>query len=168
MKIIVAKDEKGGIGLNGRLPWHIKEDLQRFATLTRGHLKAVLMGRNTWESLPKRPLIGRHNLVLSSTYTPDGEKYFNSIESVLSFIKTSKFEEVWIIGGEKLYTLFLTDMQLNKLVEQVYVTEVPGDYGCDTKFPELDADQYILRSCEFGVSVVFKVYDNKNYASVSI
>ena len=65
MKLIIACDPKGGIGFNGKLPWtNLQGDLLRFKELTTG--KVILMGRNTWESLPKKPLPNRINVVVSS------------------------------------------------------------------------------------------------------
>lgn len=175
-KIIVAIDENNGIGLNNMLPWKNKEDMKRFATLTRGNGKnAVLMGRNTWNSLPTHPLVGRHNLVLSrssvayssSNYFEHDEgriTFFKDIEYVLEYIRHKHFDDVWIIGGEKLYTEFMSVPELNKLVKEVYVTEIAGDYGCDTFFNKLDETQYeeISRGC-VGEKLKFKVYNNKNY-----
>jgi dihydrofolate reductase len=178
-KIIVAKDEKGGIGLNNKLPWHIKDDLKRFASLTRGNGKnAILMGRNTWDSLPIHPLLGRHTLILSRTsftyssvnmveYDEGRITLFKDMEYVLDYIRDANFEDVWIIGGEKLYNAFLSVPELNKLVKEVYTTEIHGDYGCDTFFGQLDASHYEEISCEcVGENhLKFKVYRNKMWGN---
>ena len=58
-----AQDKKGGIGKNGKLPWHISEDLKNFKKLTTGH--TIIMGRKTWDSLPVKPLPNRKNIILS-------------------------------------------------------------------------------------------------------
>jgi dihydrofolate reductase len=176
LKIIVAKDERGGIGVNNVIPWRIREDLMRFVTLTRGNGKnAVLMGRNTWESLPTNPLVGRHNLVLSNSafefsdasvadYDPGRITFFKNIHAVLEYIKDKSYEDVWVIGGEKVYDAFLNDHELNKLVSQVYVTEVAGDYKCDTFFRDLPSSQYTEVSCEcVGEKMKFKIYVNKRF-----
>jgi len=173
-KIIVAKDEKGGIGLDNKLPWRIKEDMKHFVALTRGNGKnAVLMGRTTWDSLPTHPLVGRHNLILSRSsfaystatmleYDEGRTSLFKDTEYVLEYIKDKNFEDVWIIGGEKLYDTFLNEPELNKLVQSIYVTEIVGDYGCDTFFGKLDVSQYEETSCEcVGEKLKFKVYNNK-------
>ena len=175
-KIIVARDENGGIGLNNKLPWLYKEDLRRFSSLTRGNgNNAILMGRTTWDSLPVHPLPGRHNLILSrssfmySSVTkveiePDRITNFKDTEYVLEYVKEKEFDDVWIIGGEKLYDAFLTEPELNKLVKDVYVTEVNGDYGCDVFFRPLDVSQYEEVSCErVGENLKFKVFRNKLY-----
>ena len=175
-KIIVAKDDTGGIGLNNKIPWHNKEDMRRFASLTRGNGKnAVLMGRSTWESLPKGPLRDRYNLILSESsfiFSESSSFYMNicetdvgvfrNVDALLSFIESKSFEDVWIIGGEKVYNIFLEDEQLNKLVKEVYVTKITGEYGCDRFFQELNTDQYAAVD---GESSEFIVYNNKNYSA---
>lgn len=165
-KIIVAKDEQGGIGKDNKLPWYIKDDLKRFATLTRGNGKnAVLMGRNTWNSIPTHPLAHRHNLILSRSHTSTNEtkiSFFKDVEHVIEYIKDAGFEDIWIIGGEQVYTLFLNKPELNALVKEIYVTEVAGNYECDTFFRTIDVDRYEEISSEsVGEKVKFKVYRNK-------
>lgn len=174
--MIVAKDEKGGIGLNNKLPWRIKEDMKRFVTLTRGNGKnAVIMGRNTWESLPNKPLIDRHNLILSKSsfeysetacfhYVDSQTSVFKDLTTLIEYVNSKMFEDVWIIGGEKLYSAFMSEYELNKLLKEVYVTEIVGDYGCDTFFRELNNSQYEEISCEtVGEKLKFKTYRNKNW-----
>ena len=67
--LIWAQDFNGGIGVSGKLPWHIKEDLKNFKTLTLN--STIIMGRKTWDSLPIKPLPKRKNLVLSKTVQND-------------------------------------------------------------------------------------------------
>ena len=62
--IIWAQDNNGGIGKDNKLPWHISEDLINFKKITSIH--TIIMGRKTWDSLPKKPLPNRRNIVLSS------------------------------------------------------------------------------------------------------
>ena len=91
--------------------------------------------------------------------------YFYWIQTPASLF-CGKYDDVWIIGGEKLYSEFINDPELNKLVKEVYVTEIAGDYGCDVFFGMLDASQYEETSCEcVGEKVKFKVYRNKLWAS---
>ena len=78
--LIWAQDHNGGIGKDGNLPWHISEDLKNFKRLTSG--STILMGRNTWESLPIRPLPERRNIVLSHKEIPDVECYASVEECV--------------------------------------------------------------------------------------
>ena len=84
--MIVAADSKNGIGINNELPWHLSDDLKRFKEITTGH--SVIMGRNTWFSLPKRPLPNRRNIVL----TPDplgeeGAVEVRTMDEVFALVK---------------------------------------------------------------------------------
>ena len=65
--LIWAQDENGGIGQNGKLPWHISEDLKNFKSLTLN--STIIMGRKTWDSLPIKPLPNRKNIILSRNLT---------------------------------------------------------------------------------------------------
>jgi dihydrofolate reductase len=124
--IIVAFDINRGIGINNRLPWHIPDDLKQFQKLTRGNGKnAVIMGKNTWNSLPVKMLAGRDNLILSlelviEENTPFNNyiKTFNTLQKLTDFCKKNSYENIWIIGGSQIYNLFLD----NKLVDKIYAT----------------------------------------------
>ncbi len=131
--IVAAIAEKNRvIGKDGRLPWHISEDLRRFKQLTLGH--AVLMGRKTFESIVARlgkPLPDRRNLVLTSGKSfpnyPEVEIY-PSIEDALN--AASKESMLFVIGGESLYRETLP------LADRLELTIVKGDYEGDAFFPE--------------------------------
>ena len=139
--IIVAFDINRGIGINNQLPWHIPDDLKQFQKLTRGNGKnAVIMGKNTWNSLPVKMLAGRDNLILSSELvieenTPFNNyiKTFNTLQKLTDFCKKNSYEDVWIIGGSQIYNLFLD----NKRVDKIYATIINQQYECDTFFPEI-------------------------------
>ena len=73
IELIWAQDQNGGIGKDGKLPWHISEDLQNFKKITSG--SPIIMGRKTWESLPFKPLPNRRNIVLSSKQLDNIETY---------------------------------------------------------------------------------------------
>ncbi len=139
--IIVAFDINRGIGISNTLPWHIQDDLKQFSKLTRGNGKnAVIMGKNTWNSLPIKMLAGRDNLILSSELvieenTPFNNyiKTFNTLQKLINFCEKNNYEEVWIIGGSQIYNLFLD----NKRVDKIYATIINRQYKCDTFFPEI-------------------------------
>ena len=99
--IIWAQDKNSGIGEKNKLPWYIPEDLKNFKKITKN--KTIIMGRKTWESLPKKPLPRRKNIVLSRTSIKNVECY-NSIASCLKAIKTEN--DVFIIGGREIYKQF--------------------------------------------------------------
>ena len=139
---IAAMDEKRVIGNLEQLPWHIPEDMKRFASLTKGH--AVIMGRKTFDSLPDKykPLPGRKNIVISRNLNkieafPDVSVY-NSIETLYADIESGKLElasdQVWIIGGEQIYRA------TKNIWDELYLTLVRGEHVGDAFFPEFEAD----------------------------
>ena len=101
--LIWAQDENGGIGKNGKLPWHISEDLKNFKSITSN--SPIIMGRKTWESLPLKPLPNRRNIVLSKNNQENAETY-HSIEKCLEVLENDNLEKVFIIGGRSIYKLF--------------------------------------------------------------
>ncbi len=137
--IIAACDQKRGIGINNQLPWSIKADMKHFADITVGHGRnAVIMGRKTWESLPKkyRPLKERLNVVLSrqaDLNLPADVLSYSSLDEALENLKAKNLEETFIIGGGSLYTEAIEYPNFNKL----YITEIMSDFNCDTFFPKI-------------------------------
>ena len=101
--LIWAQDVKRGIGANGKLPWHIPEDLKNFKKITSN--STVIMGRKTWDSLPLKPLPNRRNIVLSKTKNLNIET-FSSYESCVEKLNIEKIKKVYIIGGRSVYEMF--------------------------------------------------------------
>ena len=101
--LIWAQSTSGVIGRDGGIPWRLPEDQARFKEITLGH--TVVMGRLTWESLPKkvRPLPGRRNVVLTrqADYMAEGADVLTTLEDALTG------NETWVIGGEQIYALAL-------------------------------------------------------------
>lgn len=131
--LIAAMDEDRGIGLDNRIPWKNAEDMRRFRRATMCH--PIIMGRKTFESLGG-PLVGRLNIVVTSK--PDmgaGVLTASSVESALASLRMagSMFEEVYIIGGGKVYEEVLA----KQLVDRIDLSIIPGSYGCDTFFPQI-------------------------------
>jgi len=120
MKLIVACDPNGGIGYQNRLPWtNIQGDLPRFKRLTTG--KIVVMGRNTWDSLPKKPLPYRINVVVTTTPALIQDK------GIVVTDKTDSFTDFhWLIGGAKLIETCWEQ------IDEVHLTRVYDHYTCDT------------------------------------
>jgi dihydrofolate reductase len=132
VSLIVAISEDGTIGDKGKIPWHIREDLQRFKRLTMGH--PIIMGRRTYESIGK-PLPGRTNIVLTQnpTFTvPPEVVIFVSLDAALDHCRGRNHDTVFIIGGRKVYQLALP------LADKLFVTEVHQHVNGDTKFPDYD------------------------------
>ena len=125
--LIWAQEENGGIGKDGNLPWHISEDLKNFKRLTSG--STILMGRNTWESLPVRPLPERRNIVLSSKEVPDVE-YYTSVEECIETLDGDGTEKLFVIGGTTVYRNFI------HRADELHITHVDEmTKGIDTYFP---------------------------------
>jgi dihydrofolate reductase len=128
--LVWAQDERGVIGRDGALPWHLPEDLAHFRSLTRG--ATVVMGRATWESLPERyrPLPGRRNVVLSRQpgYPAPGADVRGSLTAALADAEGP----VWVIGGARVYE------QAQSLADRAAVTEVDVRVDGDALAPRLD------------------------------
>ena len=125
--LIWAQDENSGIGKDGKLPWHISEDLKNFKKLTSG--STILMGRNTWESLPARPLSKRRNIVLSSKVLSDVECY-TSVEECIERLDGDGTEKLCVIGGSTVYSNFI------HRANELHITQVNEmTQGIDTYFP---------------------------------
>jgi len=134
ISIIAAVSEDNGIGKNNDLLWNIPEDLKRFKRLTYG--KTVIMGRKTWESLPKKPLPGRKNIVITDIpyENIDNAVTAYSIEDALS--KCGDNEEVFIIGGGSIYKQFMP------LAGRLYITHIRRKIPADVYFPEIDMNTW--------------------------
>lgn len=129
--IIAAIGENRELGLHGQLPWErIPADMNHFKELTLHH--TVVMGRNTWNSLSIKPLPNRRNIVLTKQHTniPHSVEIATSIQEVIDL--TQKEEEVFIIGGAKVYAHFLD------IAEKIYLTRINAVFDADVFFPELD------------------------------
>lgn len=129
LNIICALAKNGAIGHNNRLLYHLRADLQRFKALTTGH--TIIMGRNTFESLPKGALPQRRNVVLSRTISqawPNTE-VFPSLEEALRSCNPD--EEVFVIGGASVYKEALP------LAHRLYLTHIDATpHQADTFFPD--------------------------------
>ena len=131
---VVAVARNGVIGREGGLPWHISTDLKRFKEITMG--KPVVMGRKTWESLPRKPLPGRRNIVFTRQldYRADGAEIVASAEQAIALCAGEL--EIAVIGGGEIYRMFWPK------VDRLYLTEVDLAVDGDTHFPVVDAAQW--------------------------
>jgi dihydrofolate reductase len=140
---IYARSLNNVIGLGNQLPWKIPGDLSRFKRLTEGGL--AIMGRKTWDSLPKKPLAGRINVVLSSgpATHEDANTYFaGSPARVLEIIRQHKEKQAWLIGGVSVYQEFAG------LVETVYETVVMSNEVVGDTYYKFDRRTRLLREDE--------------------
>ncbi len=136
ISIIVAIAQNMAIGKDNQLLWHISNDLKRFKRITEGH--QVIMGKKTFESLPKAPLPKRTNIVISDDTNDsfEGCKTVYSIEEAIDLCKED--EESFIIGGGSVYKQFLP------YADKLYLTIVHKDFEADTFFPEIDLKKWNL------------------------
>ena len=134
LHLIYARARNGVIGRDGRMPWHLPEDLAHFKRTTLG--QPVIMGRKTWEGLPVafRPLPGRRNIVITrqTDWQAEGAEVAHSLEQAIALCQKEPVS--WIMGGAQIY------QQAQPLAQQVVVTEIDADFAGDAYAPELDAN----------------------------
>jgi dihydrofolate reductase len=188
VKLIVAMCKNNGIGFDNKIPWHISEDMSYFSKKTSGKYgvfmrnqnskekyieelntsqnikkNVVIMGRNTWDSLPKKykPLPYRFNIILSKNADkqpndPDKDITFSSsIDNAMNlyYQHTDKgekgekgekqylfdFNDIWVIGGSSVYQEFINHAHNNTIkISKYYITYIDKHYDCDTYFPLLE------------------------------
>lgn len=136
VSMIVAMDERMGIGKNNQLPWHLSDDLKRFKALTMGH--HIVMGRKTYESIG-RLLPGRTMIVVTRNhgYEEEGVLVANSLTGALELAEKSKENEVFIVGGAEIFS------QTMPLADKIYLTRVHALVDADVFFPVFDQDAWI-------------------------
>ncbi|CAB0037335.1 unnamed protein product [Trichogramma brassicae] len=145
-KLIAAACENMGIGINGDLPWRLRKEMEFFTKMTSttkdiNKKNVVLMGRRTWECIPKKfkPLANRINMVLSSQTLDLGEDAIpcksiaEAVQEITQGSLKDKVEQVWVIGGSSIYKAAMESPYFHRL----YLTRVKKSFDCDTFFPEL-------------------------------
>ena len=162
ISIIVAIAEHNAIGKENKLLWHISADLKRFKKITAGH--TVIMGKNTFFSLPQRPLVNRRNIVISDN--PDdsfpGCEMAYSIDEAIG--KCEAGQENFVIGGASVYRQFLPHAQ------KLYITRIHKFFDADTFFPEILTSEWeivevekVLNDSQNDFSYSFLTYERKKY-----
>lgn len=154
---IVAIDQARGMAKNGAMPsWKLKEDEAYFTAQTLSHGAIVLMGRRTFtEALHNHPLAGRTNYVL--TRQPEPLQDATLVPDLAAFRRDwPEGRDLWIIGGSEIFA------QTMDWADELYITEIAGDFGCDRFYPEYH-EGFVLQSdsdphVEHGVTFSFKVY----------
>jgi dihydrofolate reductase len=137
ISLVVAASTNNVIGSDGELPWHLPGDLKNFKRLTTG--KPIVMGRKTHESIG-RPLPNRRNVVITRDpdYEAAGCDVVASPEAVLALLDDA--EEIMIIGGGQVYAVFLP------VADRIHFTRVHAEIDGDVTFPDLDSNEWALRS----------------------
>lgn len=183
--IIVATDENNGIGKSNKLPWNIPSDLSYFKKVTNDSY--IIMGHNTWNSLPKKPLPNRINIVISSTnklqvnlscsivkYNPrvitrdfNIINVFDSFQCALDSIdQEDDIFNIFVIGGSQLYNEAINHTDCNN----IFLTKIYKKYDCDTFFPKIPESFTIntVSKFEFENDTYYRFYlysIHKNYVN---
>ena len=152
--VIAAVDEQWGIGKGGLIPWHHPEDFKWFKKVTIG--ATLFMGRKTYEELAvimkgkKELMPGRKSIVFSSTPIDDHRV---QVCSDLTKYMDYADEDNFFIGGRSIFEFGLT------VAGGAYITRIPGDHGCDVKFPETGLNDFsILMTRHLTPDLIVNVY----------
>jgi dihydrofolate reductase len=151
--LILACTLDGGIGLNNNIPWNIREETELFKKITTDkncYIKknAVIMGRNTWDSLPFKPLKNRINIIITSNVkkidtSNDNIYVFHNLENAFRFCEENVcINKVFVIGGKSLYDLCLYNEKYSKYIDNIHLSIIKDKYTCDT-FIDL---KYLLKT----------------------
>lgn len=134
ISLVVAMADNGVIGKDGRLPWRIREDMRRFKALTVG--KPCIMGRRTWDSLPKKPLPQRPNVVVTRDrdFRADGAVVVHSLDEAL--LRAGDAAEICVIGGAEIYKAALPR------AGRIHLTQVHADVEGDTHLAPFDCENW--------------------------
>lgn len=146
--VIAAMSKNRGIGYKNDLPWRLKKEMEYFNRITtlvnrEGTRNAVIMGRNTWLSIPDKykPLKGRLNVVISKTLNTvpaDVLLYPKLTEALHELSMNDRLDKLWVIGGSALYNEAVND----KNCKHLYLTKINHEFVCDTFFPEFSSKEF--------------------------
>jgi dihydrofolate reductase len=131
VNVVLACCRNGGIGINNTLPWSIKDELKLFKMITNN--ATIVMGYNTWKSLPQKPLINRINVVLTTSIEKKEKilKEYNVIvlSSIEEALQKYKNTQCYYIGGASIYNYLIK----NNLITNLYISIIHNEYKTDTK-----------------------------------
>jgi dihydrofolate reductase len=130
--LVLAMASNGVIGVNNKIPWRIPDDMKRFKAITMG--KPVIMGRKTWDSLPRKPLPGRTNIVITrdTNWKADGAAVVHSLDEAIAMADRERPSEIAVIGGAEIYKAALPR------VSMVHLTDVHRAFDGDVRMPPFD------------------------------
>jgi dihydrofolate reductase len=139
ISLIVAAASNNTIGLKGKMPWHLPNDLKHFKNITWA--MPVIMGRKTFESMGK-PLQGRKNIIITrqKNYKPEGAVAVESLSNALAAANEMDVKEVFVIGGGEIYRMAWEH------AKRIYLTRVKMETEGDTFFPEINPKEWRLTS----------------------
>ena len=131
ISLVYAISRNGVIGRDGGLPWKISGDLKNFKAVTMG--KPLVMGRKTWDSLPRKPLPGRLNIVISrnASFAAEGAVAVRDVNHALEVAQKVNPSEICVIGGAEIFR------QVLPLADKIYLSEIDADFEGDVSLPPL-------------------------------
>lgn len=139
IRLIAAIDRKHGMGKNGGQPWYIPHDERWFTEQTKKHGGIVLVGSTTYQTFGK-PLEGRKNYVLKRDPSPlEGSEIVTDLEK---FLNDFADKDIWVIGGANVFA------QTVERADELYLTHIEADFGCDVFFPEYDKTHKLVEQTE--------------------
>ena len=156
LALILACDENGGIGKDGKLPWpHSKTDMLRFKEMTLNSI--IVMGRVTWDGLPIKPLPKRFNIVVSKNYDFDAEGAF-VVDNIQKIVSISENSTVFLIGGAKLIE------SMKDHIDVIYLSRFKGEFECDTfiDLEWIDEDFYVFGDKIYELDHSFEILYRKS------
>lgn len=155
INVIVAMTKSRVIGKDGKLPWHLSEDLKLFKAHTTGNI--VIMGRKTFDSIG-RALPNRRNIVVSKSIREDekvtGVEYFPDLEHAVAAAQDGE-GRIFIIGGASIYH------QMIEKADRLYISLVDGDFEGDTFFPEIKETVWKVVATEPHTGFTLNIYERK-------
>jgi dihydrofolate reductase len=134
ISLVYAVSANGVIGKDGGLPWTIPSDLKHFKAVTMG--KPIIMGRRTWDSLPKKPLPGRKNIVLTrdAQFKAEGGDVTGNVDAAIRLAAPA--DEICVIGGAEIFKAFWVQ------AGRIYLTRVLANVAGDTFMPEISGKDW--------------------------
>jgi dihydrofolate reductase / thymidylate synthase len=175
--IIVSVDSDNGIGKNNNIPWLSEyNDFAYFKKITstcdsKSRQNVIIMGRKTWESLPKSPLPNRLNIIISSTLNKNDDRsdsnilIYNNLDKCLDELHNVYVEQInkiFIIGGQQLYKEAISHPSCDKL----YITKIPNKYDCDCNFPIIDKNIFKLEKENSEDCLLYQIYEKHNQINI--
>lgn len=141
IRLIAAIDSKRGIAKDGGMPWKIPEDEAYFTEETKKYGGNVLSGSTTFrEAYKSKPLAGRQNYILTHDDSPIAG--VTLIHDLDKFLEEFKDKDLWVAGGGKVFGQVIEAGQADEL----YLTEIEGDFECDTFFPDYNGFELVSKS----------------------
>jgi dihydrofolate reductase len=157
ISFIFAMDEARGFGKDNKMPWYLPADFAYFRRMTLDH--TILMGRKTFDSIGKKPLPKRHNVILTrdEDFAAEGCDIVHSVEEALECFGrggSGEDKELFVIGGVEVFRKFMPH------ADRMYVTEIAHQFEVDTYFPQIIEAEWREVAREAGVKDEKNVYDH--------